>query len=172
MAEIQNPSADQSKKRKKLSTRVDLTPMVDLGFLLITFFIFTTNMSKPRAMKLNMPKDTVKDSSLVKESETINIVLGAGNTIFYYGGKSIDQMNTAVYTSGIRKIITDKRRELASRSVDGNKLTVLIKPMHESSYKNVVDVLDEMMISQVKTYILMEPAEAEIKKAADLRVRS
>src|ERR1043165_6060265 len=77
------------KKAKKLSTRVDMTPMVDLGFLLITFFIITTTMSSPKAMNLNMPKDTKNQEELnkAKESGALTIMLGKNNSVFYYEGQ-------------------------------------------------------------------------------------
>src|SRR6476659_3068409 len=75
------------KKPKKLSTRVDLTPMVDLGFLLITFFVFTTTMSKPTAMSMNEPKDDKpEDQMKVKESAVMTILLGKNDQVYYYNG--------------------------------------------------------------------------------------
>ena len=93
------------KKGKKLSTRVDLTPMVDLGFLLITFFIFTTTVSQPTSMNLNMPKDT-KDpdqNTKVKESGSLTLMLGKGNVIYYYYGNDPATMQTTGYKD-VRKI--------------------------------------------------------------------
>src|SRR5881275_895407 len=77
------------KKAKKLSTRVDMTPMVDLGFLLITFFIFTTTMGTPSTLPLMMPKDQQdpKDLTEVKESGALTIMLGKDNHVYYYEGQ-------------------------------------------------------------------------------------
>ena len=77
------------KKAKKLSTRIDMTPMVDLGFLLITFFIFTTTMTSPTTLKLNVPKETNKEEeqNKAKESGALTIMLGKGNNVYYYEGQ-------------------------------------------------------------------------------------
>ena len=103
------------KKSKKHSTRVDLTPMVDLGFLLITFFIFTTTMAQPTAMNLNMPKDTDKkdEINLVKESGSLTLMLGKGNVVYYYFGNDPATMQTTNYKD-VRKIILDKKKIMRS----------------------------------------------------------
>src|ERR1700680_5145674 len=87
------------KKGKKLSTRVDLTPMVDLGFLLITFFIFTTTLAEPTSMNLAMPKDTDKPDEInkVKESGSLTLMLGKSNIIYYYFGNDPTKMQTSGY---------------------------------------------------------------------------
>src|ERR1035437_3083702 len=117
MAEMEVKSGGGHKKRpgvkksKKLSTRVDLTPMCDLGFLLITFFIFTTTMSQPTSMNLNMPKDTDQpdETNKVKESGSLTLMLGKGNVIYYYFGRDPATMQTIGYKE-LRKIILDKKK--------------------------------------------------------------
>src|SRR3978361_675062 len=75
------------KKGKKLSTRVDLTPMVDLGFLLISFFIFTTSLASPTAMKLVIPADApVSDHPQTSEERTLTLLIAKDNRLFYYPG--------------------------------------------------------------------------------------
>src|SRR5439155_22988291 len=101
------------KKAKKLSTRVDLTPMVDLGFLLITFFIFTTTMSQPTAMKLFLPKDTEKpeEQNKVKASGALTLMLGKNNGVYYYEGElAPDAANfKSSNFKDIRQVIIDKK---------------------------------------------------------------
>src|SRR6478752_8472681 len=87
------------KKPKKLSTRVDLTPMVDLGFLLITFFVFTTTMSQSTAMNMNEPKDDSTQITKVKESAVMTILLGKNNQVFYYYGTLTDENASANFKS-------------------------------------------------------------------------
>jgi biopolymer transport protein ExbD len=183
------------KKAKKLSTRVDMTPMVDLGFLLITFFVFTSTMSEPKSLNLNMPKDDVKDDQKteVKESSVLTILLGKGDKVYYYEGKLLpDASNFKSSTfKDIRKVIIDKKAEVKSRfnpatvdqkACDKEKeearkkgdpnweracedidFTVIIKPDEDATYKNAVDILDEMTINQVKRYAMVKPFEDEIK---------
>jgi len=160
------------KKGKKLSTRVDLTPMVDLGFLLITFFIFTTTMSQPTAMKLFLPDDKVnpEDQNKAKESGVLTILMGADNHIYYYEGQlKSDGSNflSASYNgeNSIRDVIMKKKADVRSRATDPNNpekdLVIVIKPAKECTYKNVIDILDEMAINVVKKYALVDISDGE-----------
>ncbi|MEY4056961.1 MAG: hypothetical protein RLZ50_173 [Bacteroidota bacterium] len=160
------------KKGKKLSTRVDLTPMVDLGFLLITFFIFTTTMSQPTAFKLFLPDDKVipEDQNKAKESGVLTIMMGADNHIYYYEGQlKPDGSNflSASYNgeNSIREIILKKKADVRSRSRDAENpekdFVVVIKPSADCNYQNVVDILDEMAINVVKKYALVDISEGE-----------
>ena len=140
---------------KKLSTRIDLTPMVDLGFLLITFFIFTTTMSQPTVMKLAMPDDR-GNATPTKESSTLTLLPALRGTVYYYEGKP-DNANFKVTTlKRLRDVIIDKKRRTAA-----NDLFVIIKPANSSVYGDVVNVLDEMTINNVKRYALVDITEKE-----------
>jgi biopolymer transport protein ExbD len=140
------------KKAKKLSTRVDMTPMVDLGFLLITFFIFTTTVSQPSAMKLFLPKDTDKqeEQNKVKESGAFTILLGKDDQIYYYEGLDPTQLKATTF-KGIRDEIIRKKQ-----STNPEDLVMIIKPSEDATYKNTVDILDEMTINEIKRYAMVD----------------
>lgn len=153
------------KKGKKLSTRVDLTPMVDLGFLLITFFIFTTTMSQPTAMRLFLPKDTEKpeEQNKVKASGALTLILAKNNSIFYYEGELAPDGSNFKNTGfkEIRDIIINKKR-----TTNPEDFVVVIKPTPDATYKNTVDMLDEMTINEVKRYALVDIFDIELELVA------
>jgi len=148
------------KKGKKLSTRVDLTPMVDLGFLLITFFIFTTTMSQPTTMPLYLPKDTQtpEEQNKVKASGALTLLLAKNDKVFYYEGELAPDASNfkSANFSDVREIVLTKKK-----STDPKEFVVVIKPNKESTYKNTVDALDEMTINDVKRYALVDISEVE-----------
>jgi biopolymer transport protein ExbD len=147
------------KKSKKLSTRVDLTPMVDLGFLLITFFIFTTTMSQPTAMKLFLPKDTEKpeDQNKVKASGALTLMLGKADQVYYYEGDDPTKIQGTTF-DGIRNVIIDKKKR-----TDPKDMVVVIKPTVDASFRNTVDALDEMTINDIKRYAMVDITPDEYK---------
>ena len=136
------------KKSKKLSTRVDLTPMVDLGCLLITFFVFTTTMSQSTAMNMNEPKDDPDQQLKVKNSGAMTILLGKGNQVYYYFGQleadKISEEFKSTSFKEIRKLILDKKK---ATPIDD--LMYIIKSDSTSTFANSIDILDEMSISAV-----------------------
>ena len=177
MAQIEN-TANMRKGRsfshnKKQIIGIDMTPMVDLGFLLITFFVFTTTMSTPKATDLFMPKDPTKgDSTKLIDELALTLLLDEDNRVYYYKGAFDDAMtsnaifetNYSIY-EGIGKIIRQKQKDIdaSGKFVDGRKgLMLLIKPTSKSSYKNVIDALDEAVINDVRKYAIVEPANEEI----------
>jgi biopolymer transport protein ExbD len=148
------------KKAKKMSTRVDMTPMVDLGFLLITFFIFTTTMAQPTAMNLFMPKDVDKpeDQNKVKESGAFTILLGKQDIVYFYEG--LDPATEGNFRTATFKTIRDEIiRKTQSTKVDD--LVIIIKPSEDATYKNTVDILDEMTINAIKRYAMVDISPQE-----------
>jgi biopolymer transport protein ExbD len=169
MAEILSPIKNSGTiKRKLLSTRVDLTPMVDLGFLLITFFIFTTSLAEPKAFNFFVPADG--DSTETGAGKTLNVMLAADNKVHYYIGNEVGKQGcTDFSTDGVRKVILDMKLTVKAKFGDADEMIVLIRPTSESSYKNLVDILDEIMIMNVKKYALMD--EPTDKMLADSNLK-
>lgn len=165
------------KKGKKLSTRVDLTPMVDLGFLLITFFMFTTTLSKPKTMEINMPyKDenlTEEDETKIKESTALTVLLSQKHRVYYYEGMATDPEvppNVLVTgfkpEKGIRDVIIDKKKKVEDLKRSGalgekDKTTVLIKPDTNSTYEDLVNILDEMAINDIRVYAIVDITDVD-----------
>jgi biopolymer transport protein ExbD len=143
-----------------MSTKVDMTPMVDLGFLLITFFIFTTTMSQPTAMNLFMPKDVdnPEEQNKVKESGAFTIMLGKDNVVYYYEGMdpvAPGNFRRASFNT-IRDAIIRKKQ-----STNPEDLVMIIKPTIDATYKNTVDILDEMTINEIKRYAMVDISDVE-----------
>ena len=171
MAEMNLPEsgAKKGKKKarsKKMSTRVDLTAMVDLGFLLITFFMLATTFNKPKTMEIVKPAkdDEKKDQPAIKMSKTVSFLLGNNNKVYWYVSPDSITSETALEldsvdysANGVRKIVQRRINEVHAQWTDTTNLFVMIKPLPSSKYKNIVDILDEMTISNVKIYAILKP---------------
>lgn len=153
----------QNQNRKSVNTKVDLTAMVDLGFLLITFFMLASTLAQPKIMQVIMP-DGKGDPTPYPQSKTATIILGAHDKIFTYSvlgeltlpaGILIDSMDYS--PTGLRDFIQRRQLEVKSQWGDQDKLMFIIKPSAASTYKNMVDVLDEMQITNVKRYAIVRP---------------
>lgn len=175
MAAINNPAPSQRRKTGvrrmiKQHIKIDMTPMVDLGFLLISFFVITTELSRPTVMDLYMPKEG-KPMPLGK-SNALTVLL-KGDNMYYYPGDwkdAITEVNIKetklVGNFSLRKVIAEKQQLLDSsqNNKEGRDgLMVLIRPGKDVSYKNIVNVLDEMTISRVKKFALVKITDEERK---------
>lgn len=154
------------KKQTRKDARVDMTPMVDLGFLLITFFIFTTTINSPKAFKLNVPDDSAKDDEQTeaKASGAFTVLLSKDNNVFYYEGQLASD-GSNFKSSNFKEIRAELLRKKAN--TPEKDLVVIIKPDENSVYKNVVDMLDEMQITDIRRYAVVDifPGEVELIKA-------
>ncbi|MDR2475831.1 MAG: biopolymer transporter ExbD [Bacteroidales bacterium] len=200
MAEVQTGDHDKGKggkpQRKKLSTRVDFTPMVDMNMLLITFFMFCTTLSKPQTMEIAMPPktDEIKDDKQPPAPADlfVTLILDGENRAYYFEGKpnyeDPESLKDTDYSpSGIRELLL--RRNIAiNRQIDvlkqklfNKEITqeeyktessrikketkdtpiVMIKPTEKATYKNLVDALDEMQISNIARYSVIDTTSVE-----------
>lgn len=179
-------------RAKKSSTHIDMTPMVDLAFLLLTFFMLTTTFSKPKTMEINMPVKPDKPEVELKINNAVTVLLGDKNRIFWYFGEFKPEETQLEETDwsakGIRKVLleknsyaNDKIRELEKKLLKGQiadstfkkqrveiqgekqSLFVLIKTDDKAKYKNVIDVLDECNITNVGKYALVDMMVAELE---------
>lgn len=177
-------------KPQKKTLRVDFTPMVDMMMLLITFFMFCTTLAKPQVMDIAMPSNE-KDPypPLTSNSKTLTLLLAADNKLYYYHGipnySDYTSLRETDYRN-LRSILLDKNVKLVSKinqlklqyhdkkiseaaykenltefKKSDESITVLIKPMDESLYENVVDALDEMQICGVGKYMVIDMEEGD-----------
>jgi biopolymer transport protein ExbD len=165
-------------RSKKQNSKVDLTAMVDLAFLLITFFMLTTSLSKPQSMPLGLP---AKDDEKVKippvktdQRRTVTLILGGNDQIKWYHGlleapEPNGKPTTTDYSSnGIRKEILKRVASIPQVMGDKDKgMIIIIKPTKKSTYKNLVDILDEMAICKVPTYAIVNDFTPEENKSAE-----
>jgi biopolymer transport protein ExbD len=166
MAELEITSAKNKngKKLNKKSTRVDLTPMVDLGFLLLTFFVFTTAMTKPTAMNLITPNDKDLTPTPICETCVLTVMLDDNDKIFYYEGMPGNNpvvKETAFTTDGIRKVLLQKMAAVKAAKGTTDDMVLIIKPGESSAFKNFVDMADEVTINNIKHYFIDEMNEAD-----------
>ncbi len=149
--------------------RIDLTPMVDLGFLLITFFMFTTTLAQQKALKINMPsKEVAETPPVIPEESTITVLLGSAHQISYYTGASLAAENVHdTSLAGLSNVIAARKSVCAgfpsTMSGEAHKLHVLIKPTDDCRYEDVVRVVDYMLIHQVPYYAITDPIADELE---------
>lgn len=196
MAQVQSNEQDSGKggkhkkvRAKKQSTHIDMTPMVDLAFLLLTFFMLTTTFGKPKTMEINMPVKPDNPDNQTLVNNAVTILLSGDNKVYWYFGelKPETQLTPTDYSDqGLRKLLLDKNsyafdkikqlREQAGSSgvadttlkrqeveIKGEKraLMVLVKADDKATYKNVVDVLDELNITMVGKYAIVDITQQE-----------
>lgn len=142
------------KKGKKLSTRIDMTPVVDLSFLLLTFFMLATTFIKPQVMGLILPEKQNKENKSIQpkvnEKKVLSIVLGRDKKVYWYVGMTDPQVHETGYSSvGIRKVLQEENKLI-------NGIVVLIKPDATSTYGNLVDMLDDLELTHIARYALVD----------------
>lgn len=204
MAQIQESGGqgDGKKRAKKQSTQVDMTPLVDLAFLLLTFFVLTSTFSKPKVLRMIFPEKLEKDNPNVKPPEVKNgltILLTENDQIYYYNGalnKETEIIRTDYTKNGLRSILVERNAPLidklkklqielqkanetdtatknrvereAKEAQIASKLVVLVKHNKEATYENIIDVIDEFLITQVAKYFVvdegLDPIEEELIK--------
>lgn len=156
MAELNTSSAARGKRsirRQRSSLRIDMTPMVDLGFLLITFFMLTAMLIKPYVLPIEKYSDednVAGPRKSIQEKNLITILLGENNRVYWFVGATDPKIEVTNFSvNGIRKILLSKKAEIKD-------LYVFIKASKHSRYQNFIDILDEMKITEIKHYSLMD----------------
>ena len=170
-------------RSKKSNAKVDLTAMVDLAFLLITFFMLTTSLSKPQSMDLGLPdkeEDKTKDKPIkVDQKRTMTIIMGKDNQIKWFHGllatpEPGGAPTNAVYgKNGLRKEIlkrvvsVNEYCQTLPTYKKGDGLIVIIKPSKTSTYRNLIDVLDKIAICKDPSYAIVNDITPEEQKLVD-----
>jgi biopolymer transport protein ExbD len=166
------------RRRPKQKPRIDMTPMVDVAFLLLTFFVLTTTLTTPSTMPVVVPpkveKEQLEESQeKVQASKVVHLLIGGNDRIFWYQASeeqlaqgNVEFNMTNFSPKGIRKTLMELREKIESQW-GKNQMIVLIKVTDEARYQNFVDILDEMNILEIKKYMLVDPTKEEMQMIQD-----
>jgi len=175
MAEIMTQNKDLKKKgrQKKLSTRVDFTPMVDLGFLLITFFMLSTTLNKPQTMDIIMPtgdKVEEEEQTQVKESTAVTILLGENDKIYYYFGLATAEVTpelklTTFAPDGVRNVLLQRNVDVVNQ-IRQLKLLRAKKSITENDFKK--KIIEVKKDKQAPVVMIKSTDEATYENLVDI----
>jgi len=144
------------KKKRRVGVRIDMTPMVDVAFLLLTFFMLTTVFSAPQTMEITMPPQDVKVE--VAESNLMTIRVAENGTIFWNMGVEPPQK---IEFKDLRKLLLDQ-------NAANPKLVNLIKVDRRAKYHTMVDIMDELQLANVGRFSLAPMSESDAKELQKL----
>lgn len=168
MAEL-NQSSKISGKARSLAAapRVDLTAMVDLAFLLITFFMLTTTLSKQNAMQISLPVDDhVATTMAISEHRSMTIVLGNDHKMLWYKGTAEKPITIPTIASSnnsnFRKILISEAANVLSKT--GKSMIVLIMPGDKSQYGDLVNIIDQLELAKINTQAIVDIDHANAEK--------
>jgi biopolymer transport protein ExbD len=162
MAELNaSEKTGRRNSRRTQAPRIDLTAMVDLAFLLITFFIMATSLAKPKAMDLAMP---VGESEPVPETRTMTICLGNNNQVLWYIGMPDKPLTSPQLVNfsktGLRATLLNTSKSVFKKT--GKLMIVILKPSAHSVYSNFVAALDELNITNIQSYAVAQISPKDI----------
>jgi biopolymer transport protein ExbD len=155
-------------KSKKQSTKVDLTPMVDLGFLLITFFIFATTLAMPSVAKFRMPKDDVDPINCMKAlgKAAITVLISPNKKqVYYYTDTAPDDKVNGIKMININKLqkaIIAHKQNMAAQNIPDSLILLSLKPLPGAKYGAFMQVFDEVLINDLKNYVKVKTDINEI----------
>jgi len=158
--EFYNPLRDSRKKRElgQKAIAMDMNAMVDLAFLLLTFFMLTTTMVKPKAIELVMPLSEQENESsvqAVKESTALTLIPLNNKRLCYYFGLGKEDVNEFKYNTNSLRSLFDKHKQQTNEPV------VIIKPHPESEFEQLVELIDELNINRIERYAIGQFGEGE-----------
>jgi biopolymer transport protein ExbD len=164
MAElITSEKSGRRSSLKKLPPRIDLTAMVDLAFLLITFFMLTTSLAKPHMMQVAMPVGTTEAGE--PASRTMTLCLGKNNQVLWYMGMAEKPITPPTLVSfnksGLRSTLINMQKKIFAAS--GKSLIVILKPSAHTVYADFVSALDELNITNVQSYAIADISSKDIE---------
>jgi biopolymer transport protein ExbD len=131
----------KKKKARRVGIRIDMTPLVDIAFLLLTFFMFSTSMSRPQTMEINLPPEDVKVE--IAESNLLTLRIDDGGDIYWSMGIESPQK---VEFSGLRNLLIEKNVN--------PKLVTVVKVDREGTYEMMVNMIDELALANVTRFSL------------------
>ncbi|PUV21088.1 MULTISPECIES: ExbD/TolR family protein [Sphingobacterium] len=172
MAELNQKTRESGKKKirsRKMAPKVDLTAMVDLAFLLITFFMLTTTLNKPAAMDIAMPdktKDDVDSPVFIDENRTATLILGDGKFMWYHGDfkKPIaSSEKPADIEKTLAQVVAQLKGKISTMP-NTKDMIVLIKPSKEARTKDVIRTIDELKHQNISRYVIGKTQDEEEKQ--------
>lgn len=148
-------------RRGRRSIHLDMTPMVDLAFLLLTFFVLTMTLNTSNVMSVQMPDTGPGEPPPVKAERVITFLLSENNAVYYYHGDNFETLLKTDYSvRGLHRLLLEKKKQT-------DNAIVILKPTSKSRYKNLIDALDEVRLTKMEHYYITKETSEEKKMIAE-----